>query len=227
MAFLALRIGVHPSSLGGYARGVGSAATGKDMAEAMCKRDRRLCRCCGLAVPFGSVPYFIDGDRRHTESGNLALACPSCVLVQGAGRYTATAEIMPIWLPEMSQRSLNRLVASLHEAAVPLDLPVHFAAAPKHDSSEARQILKIWGGLVERRAVLFDIARIGTIAGLVDLCLDHDPVNGFAPEDLAHGLRFLHRGRFYADGDDIYPEIVAHRIRSRLAARAAAPAMAA
>lgn len=225
MAFLALRIGVHPSSLGGYGRGGGSAATGKDMVQSISRRDRHMCRCCGLSVQYDPQLVFLDGDRGRTQPDNLATACPSCALIQGAGRFTSSAEIMPVWLPEMSQRSLNRLVASLHDYAQAVDLPVDFSRAPKYDTAQARQILKIWGGLVERRSVLEQRTGIFTIADVVDLCLAHDPVCGFCPADLSHGLRFLHRGRYYVKGCNIYPQIVARRRNPP--ALASSPALAA
>lgn len=212
MAFLAPRVSVHPSGLGGYGQdGLGIATMSKEVMASIVQRDRHVCRICGLPVGGDPQIFFADGNRRNSEADNLATACPACVLIQGAGRFSAAAEIIPIWLPEMSQRSLNRLIASLHEKAVSVGLPLDFSRAPTHDTPQARQILKVWGGLVERRAVLLDRTQIRTVADVVDICLAHDPRCGCCPIDLANVLRFLHRGRFYVEGCDIYPRIVAAR----------------
>ncbi|MDD2859476.1 MAG: hypothetical protein PHT60_14965 [Acidiphilium sp.] len=208
MAFLVLRFGVHPSSLGGYATGL----VGKDVIAAIAGRDHFICRFCGLPVPGHPQIFFLDGDRRHDQPDNLATACLACALVQGGARYTAAAEIIPVWLPEMSQRSLNRLISSLHELALGVSLPVNFSRAPAHDTAQARLILKLWSGLAERRATLKEMTGLRNVADFVDACLAHDPYRGRCPAGLGHGLRFLHRGRYFADGQDIYPQVLACRV---------------
>ncbi|MGC9271763.1 hypothetical protein, partial [Acidiphilium sp.] len=204
-----LSIGVHPSSLGGYGQGV--RATGRKVAET----SRSHCHFCGL--PFAGDPFifFRDGDRRHCDAGNLLEACPACVLVQGAGRLTAPREILPIWLPEMSQRGLNRLTSSLHERAYTIGLPVDFSGAPREDTPKSRHILKIWAGLLDRWILLRDKAGVRSVTDVIDICLAHDPFRGTCPPRLQRGLRFLHRGRFYAGGQDVYPAFIARNRQPR------------
>jgi len=213
----ALSISVHPSSLGGYGQGLRGA--GRKVAET----SRSQCLLCGL--PFAGDPqfFFRDGDRRHCDAGNLFEACPACVLVQGAGRLTAVREILPIWLPEISQRGLNRLTSSLHELAYMIGLPVDFSGAPREDSPHARQILKVWAGLLDRWILLREQAGIRTVTDVVDICLAHDPVRGTCPPRLIRGLRLLHRGRFYAGGRDVYPMFIARNRQSRAPAAPAPP----
>ncbi|MCW8309349.1 hypothetical protein AruPA_20205 [Acidiphilium sp. PA] len=210
-----LSISVHPSSLGGYGQGLRVA--GRKVTETSWSQ----CQLCGL--PFAGDPliFFRDGDHRRCDAGNLLEACPACVLVQGAGRLTAAREILPIWLPELSQRGLNRLTSSLHELAYTIGLPVDFSGAPREDSPHARQILKVWAGLLDRWILLREQAGIRTVTDVVDICLARDPVRGTCPPRLIRGLRLLHRGRFYSGGRDIYPMFIT---RNRQSGATAAPA---
>lgn len=212
-----LSISVHPSSLGGYGQGLWAA--GRKGAET----SRWQCQLCGLPIAGDPLIFFRDGDRRHCDADNLVEACPACVLVQGAGRLTAARESLPIWLPEMTQRGLNRLTSSLHERAHTIGLPVDFSGPPREDSPISRHILKIWAGLVDRWILLRETAGIRTVTDVVDICLAHDPVRGTCPLRLVPGLRFLHRGRFYAGGQDVYPTFIARNRQFREAAAPTAP----
>ncbi len=77
-------------------------------------RDQYTCQACGFASVFDQhAPsaflevHHIDDDHHHNEMGNLVTLCPFCHMCFTLGRRGDVFAAHPIWLPEISQSTLN------------------------------------------------------------------------------------------------------------------------
>jgi intracellular multiplication protein IcmJ len=159
------------------------------------------CRFCGFrATGWMEVSYV---------SGKPATACVLCHLCHGLDRPTIEAEATLVWLPEMSQAALIAAVRRLH---IVCD---RHGAAPTMDRvprSGAESMRRAWGvhAALHRRAGVAE-ERLGTrlirdlaaaLAGLTDR-------DARVSAALLGGLRLMPLGRFYRNGIDVYPALLA------------------
>lgn len=84
------------------------------------KRDHSTCQGCGFSsigvkkggglVSSGYLEvHHIDDDHHNNKSSNLITLCPFCHQVFTLGRRGAVFTAYPIWMPQLSQRAINRL----------------------------------------------------------------------------------------------------------------------
>jgi len=128
-------------------------------------------------------------------------------------RDTIADEAVLIWLPEMTQAALNALALGAHkrlsgEGALHLATN-SFALTGERGPDGALEA--VWA--LEARSAEAE-ARLGTTCPRV-LGAALMRMKPRAYQDRARvfgGLRLLSRGRFFVDGEDIYPQLIADRV---------------
>jgi len=145
------------------------------------------------------------------HGADIVAACQLCALCRGLDRPRIADEIVPIWLPEMTQRALVAVVRRLHlvchaQGQAPTMLGVPPPGLPV--------LSQAWGlhmALVRR--VPLAKARLGTtdVAELAE-ALDDAACAEADVHSLLGGLRLLPLGRFFNErGLDVYPDaLMAH-----------------
>ena len=173
--------------------------------------ERAPCRFCGFHAEQWMEPC-------DDDSGHPIPACLHCHLCRHLDRPTIETEASLIWLPEVSQAALIAIVRRLHVICA------RHEASPAMDSiprSRAPALLQAWG---LHSAFLQRISpaerRLGS-ASIGDLCAAFAgmaDVTAPARASLLGGLRLLPRGRFFRDGRDVYPALLAVLLKSSGAA---------
>ena len=186
------------------------------------RRDEASCRFCGQQGDVQPGIVYLDGDRNNPALDNLATACILCMAPQNLTRRSAAMEVLPIWLPELTQRALNTLIRGLQDIRTAQGFSPCLEICPPHDTPRDRQIAGIYTALAERALDLEARTGIAHPAELASLFLRVDPKAGACPAQLLHGLRFLHRGRYFSGTTDIYPKLLGDSFRARRAAAQAA-----
>jgi hypothetical protein len=128
-------------------------------------------------------------------------------------RDTIAEEAVLIWLPEMTQAALNALAYAAHQRLL-IEGALHraanaFAVIREHGPDGALEAIRA----LEARSAEAE-ARLGTASPRV-LGAALMRMKPKAYEDRARllgGLRLWPRGRFFVDGDDIYPRLIADRV---------------
>ena len=170
------------------------------------RRDRHLCRFCGLPAGDWQDVFNLNHDHADWSEGNLAAACPLCHAVQHIGAITADREMRVIWLPEVTQNVLNVLVRGIHLALLAGGVPPTLDTRPILDDVDLGCAWRAYAAL-DRRA--------GAALGVVDSRSPRDLAAGLRALSPAHyanrvhllgGLRLLHRGRRLRRGRDTYPD---------------------
>jgi intracellular multiplication protein IcmJ len=155
------------------------------------------CPFCGARLAEGQEP-FVCAD------GTKDASCAPCHLVRHLDGNTIAEEGVLIWLPEMTQAALNKLAdaGSLNRAANPFD------GLHKDVPSGAIEALRA----IEKRRMEAE-ARLGTCSPrlLAAALLRAKPKFYDDRARLLGGLRLLCRARFFVDGEDIYPRLIAGR----------------
>jgi len=176
------------------------------------RRERKVspdssCQFCGFRAPGWQEPFHLNGDHDDTP-GNLAVACALCSLTQQLGRPTIDAEATLIWLPEMSQAALNAVARHIHHGLRAQGEPPHMERRPQSDTPELRALYSAFTALRERGAAAQ--SRLGTTSprALGAALLGLDPAAYEHRASLLGGTRLLPRGRFYRDGQDVYPQLL-------------------
>jgi len=164
---------------------------------------RSSCPFCGVRLAEGREPFLcVDGSEE--------LSCVPCSLVRHLERETIAEEAVLIWLPDLSQAALNavanlvhrRLAAAgaLYLAASPFALTWRGAANPALEAIRA----------IEMRRAEAE-TRFGTCSPRVlGEALMRARPNLYA--DRARrlgGLRLWSRGKFFVNGEDVYPRLIA------------------
>lgn len=159
------------------------------------------CRFCGFEA---------RGFMQQVQHGaEIGAACPLCALCRGLDRPRIADEVVPVWLPEMTQRALVAVVRRLHlvchaHGQAPTMLGVPLPGLPI--------LSRAWGlhmALVRR--VPLARARLGTTnIGELAEALDDAARAGADVRSLLGGLRLLPLGRFFdGRGVDVYPDALA------------------
>jgi hypothetical protein len=192
-----------------------------ELATPIFERDRHCCRFCSCFSLSGNQIYFLDSDRGNLNEDNLATACILCCAVQNLQRPEAELEVLPIWLPELAQRALNKMIRGIHILRVRNQLPAPADVSPRFDSPVARTTSAAFLTFAQRAVDLRKKTGVRSPAEFAELFLRSDPRSGQCPETLAVGLRFLHRGRYFVAGKDIYGELLKEDLESLRQSRAA------
>jgi hypothetical protein len=218
MRLLSLIPSAHPSAW----RSFGTGLVRQETLLEVHRRDAAACRFCGQQGDPEPGIVYLDGDRDNATADNLATACILCAAPQNLTRRSAAMEVLPIWLPELTQRALNTLIRGLQDIRVAQGFSPCLEICPPHDTPRDRQIAGIYTALAERALDLEARSGIAHPAELASLFLRIDPRRGACPVQLLHGLRFLHRGRHFSGVRDIYPRLLEESVLAkRNAVRAA------
>lgn len=180
-----------------------------DSGDPVRRPDATECRFCGQPTHGWHAPFHLDGDHENGDPVNLVAACPLCHLPQHLNRPHIAQELTLIWLPELPQAVITLLVREIHVACFAAGIN---PAALEQPSLRLPAALTAshhaYHAMSDRRTAV--VARLGTAsprhlgAAMLELPLDAQRT---LPTRLA-GLRFLPRGRLFAGGRDIYPDIL-------------------
>jgi intracellular multiplication protein IcmJ len=164
------------------------------------------CPFCGVRFAEGQEPFLCP-------DGSADFSCAPCHLVRHLERDTIAEEAVLIWLPEMTQAALNALAhGALNRLA--RDGALRRAEAPFNLASE-----QIPNGALEAiralEALSFEAeTRLGASSPRVlgAALMRMKPRLYEDRSRLLGGLRLWPRGRFFVDGEDIYPQLIADRV---------------
>ena len=142
--------------------------------------------------------------------GTRDACCAPCHLVRHLERETIAEEAALVWMPELTQAAVIAFAHAAHARLFEAGA-LHWAANPfaarRHDD---------FGGALdcvrafEARSAEAE-ARLGTASPrvLAAALLSAKPAVYQDRARLLGGLRLWPRGRFFVDGEDVYPELVA------------------
>lgn len=88
----------------------------RDNREQALTRDAKTCVFCGFQAPKWQDVHHIDDDHHHNDIDNLDTACKLCHACQHIGLAGLNGGASIIYLPELPQASLNRLVRGMYVA---------------------------------------------------------------------------------------------------------------
>ena len=164
------------------------------------------CPFCGVRLAEGQEPFLCP-------DGSADVSCAPCHLVRHLERDTIAEEAVLIWLPEMTQAALNALAHAVHKRL--------FREGALHRATNAFAVIRERrpdGALeairaLEARSGEAD-ARLGTVSPRVlgAALLRMKPKLYEDRARLIGGLRLMSSGRFFVDGEDIYPQLIAERV---------------
>ena len=167
------------------------------------------CRFCDLDCAGWQQPYARNGDHDDRAADNLVPACPLCALGQHLWRPQIDREAALIWLPEMTQASLNGLARRIHLTCWAHKEPPHLSPRRISDAPSVVAAARVFAALLGRAGAVEQ--RLGvTSARTLGAALLALPAGVYAQRArLLWGARLLPRGRYFADGEDVYPEMLA------------------
>jgi intracellular multiplication protein IcmJ len=172
----------------------------------------RTSGCGQSSCPFCGVRLVEGQESFVCADGTRGLSCAPCHLVRHIERNTIAEESVLIWLPEMTQAALNKLTTAPHhrlaDAGV-LDRAANLLTRLHQDvASGAIEALRA----AEKRRIEAE-ARLGACSPrlLAAALLRAEPKFYEDRARLLGGLRLLCRARFFVDGEDIYPRLIAGR----------------
>nr|WP_322843413.1 hypothetical protein [Methylocella tundrae] len=167
------------------------------------------CRFCGLKTASWQEPFHLNGDHLDHAGENIVAACVLCHLAQHLDRETIDEEATLVWIPELTQGALNALARGVHATLAVHGLPADVARAPAAGAAASEAAFAASMALRARSEKVE--ALLGTCSprnlGFALLGLKPDIYSQRAT--LLGGLRLLPLGRFYRNGKDIYPELIA------------------
>jgi intracellular multiplication protein IcmJ len=176
-------------------------------------RESRKAGCAQSSCPFCGVRFAERQEPFLCPDGTNDFPCAPCHLVRHLERDTIAEEAVLIWLPEMTQAALNALAHGAHRRLAH-DGALRWAARPfaltpdevPNGALEAIRALEARSFEAETRLGASSPRVLG--AALLRM-------KPKAYEDRARllgGLRLWPRGRFFVDGEDIYPQLIADRV---------------
>ena len=164
------------------------------------------CPFCGVRFAEGQEPFLCP-------DGSADFSCAPCHLVRHLERDTIAEEAVLIWLPEMTQAALNALAHGAHRRLA-RDGALRWAASPFALTPE-----QVPNGALEAIRALearsFEAeTRLGAssprVLGAALMRMKPKTLRGSRP--VARRPAALSRGRFFVDGEDIYPQLIADRV---------------
>jgi hypothetical protein len=164
---------------------------------------RSSCPFCGVRLAEGRE-RFLCADGFEDSS------CVPCSLVRHLERKTIAEESVLVWLPDLSQAALNALANGVHRrlagegalylAATPFALTSSEAPNP---ALEAIRAIEMRQAEAERRLGTSSPRVLGEALMRAEPNLYADRAKRLG------GLRLWPRGKFFVDGEDVYPRLVA------------------
>ena len=192
-------------------------------AAASNSRAELRCGFCGILSRWCQVQHPTSPSGGKAEAPGRP-ACPLCILPLHLERPRIDEEAALVWLPEMSQAALNALMRELHLQLRASSQDLAADAAPRTGPAARRPVHLARAVLAERMAPAADRAGTRSPRELGLALLDLSPAAHSHRGALLGGLRLLPLGRFFEDGEDIYPAVVhAWRELPQAAAPSAAP----
>jgi len=166
------------------------------------------CQFCGLKAASWRERFHLNGDHGDERPTNIAVACVLCHLSQHLESLTIEEEALLIWLPEMTQGALNACMRGVHQTLVAHGEPPHLSRGPKSGHRSVLAAASAYGALRARAAVAFE--RLGsTSPAVLGEALLRLSAEDYARRDkLLAGVRLLPLGRYYRNGEDIYPDLI-------------------
>lgn len=137
-----------------------------------------------------------------------AIACPLCELPLHLERPRIDEEAALIWLPEMTQLTVNALMREVHMGLRTFGEDVQAGASFKSKSSDLRAFHATRAVLSERMATAANHLGTALPAELGQALIEMAPSAYAERTKLLGGLRLLPLGRFFDGDEDVYPEIV-------------------
>lgn len=164
------------------------------------------CPFCGVRFAEGQEPFLCP-------DGSADFSCAPCHLVRHLERDTIAEEAVLIWLPEMTQAALNALAHGAHRHLA-RDGALRWAASPlaltpdevPNCALEAIRALEARSVEAETRLGASSPRVLGAALMRMMPRVYKDRAR------LLGGLRLLSHGRFFVDGEDIYPQLIADRV---------------
>jgi intracellular multiplication protein IcmJ len=160
------------------------------------------CPFCGVRHAEGQGPFLCT-------DGTEDRSCPLCHLVRHLERDTIGDEAVLIWLPELTQAAVNALAHAAHRRLAQegsLSLAANpFSFANRDVPNGALEAIRA----LEARTIDAD-ARLGITSPrvLASALMRAKPKVYADRARLLGGLRLWPRGRFFVDGEDIYPRLI-------------------
>jgi hypothetical protein len=172
-----------------------------------------FCAFCGFAGP--GAARFIS-TTAHDGTAVKQTACLLCAAIQDLGRPTIDYEALVIWMPEISQAALNRLVRGLQ---ITLLTDVKSPAFPAPQAGIGGPATALYRVLAARQEGA--VGRVGTASPslLARAAAGLQQEARHARRLVPTGLRVLHLGRHFAGGRDIYPDAVRQWASSQSASK--------
>ena len=123
-----------------------------------------------------------------------------------------------IWLPEMTQGVVNSIARKIHMILMAHGEPLRVDRRPRSPAPELQGAYAVYRDL--RACSRSMRARLGTASprDLGEALLGMRPTAYARRGDLLGGARLLPLGRFYRDGVDVYPGLVAQLQQEQAAA---------
>lgn len=109
------------------------------MRDRVLSRDNHTCQGCGWRAEQWQEIHHRDHDHRNMRESNLETLCPLCHQVFHLPQAGATSGASVIWLPEISQADLNRMLMAIFVAKRNTKHPFHGTATQIHNDLEARR----------------------------------------------------------------------------------------
>jgi intracellular multiplication protein IcmJ len=164
---------------------------------------RGSCPFCGVRLAEGREPFLC-------ADGSEESSCVPCSLVRHLERETIAEEAVLIWLPDLWQAALNALVNAVHRRLAS-EGALYLAASPFAASSSEipNPALEAIRAIEMRQAEA--ATRLGTSSPRVlgEALMRAQP-NFYADRaKRLGGLRLWPRGKFFVDGEDVYPRLIA------------------
>ena len=189
---------VHPSARDAEL----GVAERQKLCDAALGRDGHRCRFCGLAAGDWQDVFHVNDDHDDWRPANLAACCPLCHGAQHIGGPAANLEMRLIWLPEMTQNTLNVLVRAIHLTLRSGKIAPTLAARPILDDADLACAWRAYDALDRRAAAATSVIDTDAPRDLAAALLT---VPAAERKRLLGGLRLLHRGRRMRAGEDSYP----------------------
>jgi intracellular multiplication protein IcmJ len=164
---------------------------------------RGSCPFCGVRLAEGREPFLCS-------DGCEEWSCVPCSLVRHLERDTIAEEAVLIWLPDLSQAALNALANGVHRRLAG-EGALYLAASPfaVSLSGTPNPALEAIRAIEMRRAEAETLFGTSSPRVLGQALMRAKP-NLYA--DRARrlgGVRLWPRGRFFVDGEDVYPRLIA------------------
>jgi intracellular multiplication protein IcmJ len=164
---------------------------------------RGSCPFCGVRLAEGREPFLCS-------DGCEEWSCVPCSLVRHLERDTIAEEAVLIWLPDLSQAALNALANGAHRRLA-AEGALYLAASPFVASSSERPnpALEAIRGIEMRRSDAETVFGTSSPRVLGQALMRAKPDLYAERGTRLGGLRLWSRGKFFVDGEDVYPRLIA------------------